>query len=55
MCRTTTCDQCGKTTWAGCGQHVDEVMKGVPTSERCTGHEPAEATKPSFFARLRGR
>lgn len=54
MCRAATCKKCGKTTWAGCGQHVDSVMRGVPRSDRCTGHEndPAE---PGFFARLFGR
>jgi len=54
MCRTTTCDQCGKTTWAGCGQHVDQVMKNVPAVQRCTGHEE-QAKKPGLFARLLGR
>jgi hypothetical protein len=24
MCRAATCKKCGKTTWAGCGQHVDQ-------------------------------
>ena len=28
--------QCGKTTWAGCGRHVDNVMKDVPQSRQCT-------------------
>ena len=26
MCRQAKCRVCGKTTWAGCGQHVDQVM-----------------------------
>jgi hypothetical protein len=36
MCRAVSCKQCGKTTWAGCGQHVDQVMAGVPKQQRCT-------------------
>jgi hypothetical protein len=36
MCRPATCRQCGKTTWAGCGQHVDQVMSGVPRAQQCT-------------------
>ncbi|MFI7588609.1 hypothetical protein ACIB24_16180 [Spongisporangium articulatum] len=36
MCRAVTCRRCGKTTWAGCGQHVDAVMRNVPASQRCT-------------------
>ncbi|WP_336644817.1 hypothetical protein [Microbacterium sp. USHLN186] len=39
MCRAVTCRTCGKTTWAGCGQHVDSVMAGVPSNRRCRGHE----------------
>ncbi|TFC44390.1 hypothetical protein E3T26_12305 [Cryobacterium sp. TMT1-21] len=51
MCRAVTCKKCGKTTWAGCGQHVDQVMRGVPGAERCRGHENDAPTK-GFFARL---
>ncbi|VEG27889.1 hypothetical protein [Actinomyces howellii] len=36
MCRAVTCTTCGKTTWAGCGQHAEEVMAAVPVPERCT-------------------
>ena len=39
MCRRITCKTCGKATYSGCGQHVDEVLAGVPASARCTGHE----------------
>ena len=38
MCRAVTCKKCSKTTWAGCGQHVDQVMAGVPSAQRCKGH-----------------
>ena len=38
MCRAVTCKKCGKTTWAGCGQHVKQVMAGVPAAQRCPGH-----------------
>ena len=56
MCRPTTCKTCGKTTWAGCGQHVDQVMAGVPRADRCPGHddEPGQAGG-SFLGRLFGR
>ena len=36
MCYPEKCPYCGKTGWAGCGQHVDEVMRSVPASQRCT-------------------
>lgn len=55
MCRAVTCKKCGKMTWAGCGQHVDQVLRGVPSSERCRGHEQEGSTGKSFFARLFGR
>jgi hypothetical protein len=38
MCQPTTCRQCGKTTWAGCGEHVAEARAMVPVEEWC-GHE----------------
>ena len=31
MCRPVKCKTCGKTTWAGCGQHVDQVKASVGT------------------------
>lgn len=42
MCRAVTCKQCGRTTWAGCGMHVDQVLAGVPQAQRCQGHSQAE-------------
>lgn len=53
MCSAVTCRKCGKTTWSGCGQHVDQVMRGVPVSQRCAGHEGEKSD--GFFARLFGR
>lgn len=53
MCRQVSCKKCGKTTWAGCGQHVDSVMRGVPARDRCQGHENEPST--GFFGRLFGR
>jgi hypothetical protein len=35
MCRPATCRTCGKASWAGCGQHVDQVLRGVPKNQRC--------------------
>ncbi|GLU90014.1 MULTISPECIES: hypothetical protein [Agromyces] len=37
MCSPITCQQCGKTTWSGCGQHIDEVQRGVPADRWCDG------------------
>ncbi|MFE9094368.1 hypothetical protein [Streptomyces sp. NPDC007264] len=35
MCQRTVCRTCGKYTYSGCGQHVDQVLAGVPASQRC--------------------
>ncbi|TFK36665.1 hypothetical protein BDQ12DRAFT_236509 [Crucibulum laeve] len=35
-CRQVKCEKCGKTTWAGCGQHVDAVMQNVKEEDKCT-------------------
>lgn len=59
MCRPVTCNVCGKTTWAGCGMHVDQVMASVPKGDRCKGNHTAEeiraAKGPSLVSRLFGR
>ncbi len=54
MCRQVTCKTCGKTTWAGCGQHVRQVMAGVPKSQQCQGHAAAPS-EGGWFSRLLGR
>lgn len=51
MCRAVASKQCGKTTWAGCGQHIDAVKATVPSDQWCGGHEE----QPGFFARMLGR
>jgi hypothetical protein len=46
MCRPVRCRTCAKTTWAGCGQHVNQVRASVAASDWCPGHsrdENAEA------------
>ena len=59
MCRAATCRTCGKTTWAGCGQHVQAVRKTVPASQWCNGtHSQAQldaAQRGGFFSRLFGK
>lgn len=59
MCRPANCPACDKTTWAGCGQHVSDVMRHVPRNQRCTcTPEQRAAARPSFgksVARMFGR
>lgn len=35
MCKKITCDKCGKPTWQGCGQHIEDALKDVPVAQRC--------------------
>jgi hypothetical protein len=59
MCRPVNCKVCGKTTWAGCGQHIAAVKASVPRGQWCDGKHSAEelaAAKPANpFAKLFGR
>lgn len=54
MCRAVTCTTCGKTTWAGCGQHIDDVKRTVPAAQWCPGHDTSasEPVRSGFFTRL---
>ncbi len=56
MCRPVTCKTCGKTTWAGCGQHVAQVRATVPAHDWCPGgHPKAERTGGGWWGKLLGR
>jgi len=60
MCRPVTCRVCGKTTWAGCGQHIAQVKASVPKGQWCDGrHTPQEIeaanSNRGIFARLLNR
>lgn len=58
MCRPVNCRVCKKTTWAGCGQHVQQVRRSVPAGTWCGGsHTSAEiaaarAARGGLFTRL---
>ena len=36
MCSKEKCGRCGKWTWSGCGEHIDEALAGVPKEQICT-------------------
>lgn len=55
MCRAVSCRVCGKTTWAGCGQHVDQVKRQVPAGQWCNGHADQQKSGSGLFGRLLGR
>ena len=35
MCSRVTCPTCSRPTFAGCGNHVEQVLGDVPASKRC--------------------
>ena len=57
MCRPVPCPTCHKTTWSGCGQHIDQVKASVPDNQWCTcqGDGAGADKKPGLFAGLFGR
>ncbi len=50
MCQRVQCPKCGKPTWAGCGQHIEEALRGVPKDQRC-----ACPPEKSLLSKLFGR
>lgn len=54
MCSPATCAQCGKTTWTGCGNHIDQALAGVPKHQQCTC-ETTQQTGESILSRLFSR
>lgn len=57
MCSRVNCRKCGKVTYSGCGQHLDQVFAGVPKDKRCDcGSKPAATSdKPSLLGKIFGR
>lgn len=55
MCYPVRCRACGKTTWGGCGLHIESVKRLVPQEQWCDGHadrDPGPA-RASFIARIK--
>lgn len=57
MCSRVNCRKCGKVTYSGCGQHLDQVFAGVPKNQRCDcASKPAAAgEKQSMLGKIFGR
>ncbi len=59
MCSRTKCATCGKADWSGCGAHVEQVLRNVPTHRRCRCRQDGtRAQAPGLgdlFASLFGR
>ena len=35
MCFAVKCTKCNKTTWSGCGMHIESVKANVPAAQWC--------------------
>ncbi|MDX3246399.1 hypothetical protein [Streptomyces sp. ME18-1-4] len=57
MCQKATCRKCQKATYRGCGMHVDQVLAGVPQSQRCTCTKDSKDSAPAgnLWKRILGR
>lgn len=47
MCRRVTCEKCKRPTYAGCGMHVEQVLRDVPAAQRCRCREEKAAAAPT--------
>jgi hypothetical protein len=47
MCRRISCDSCGKPTFKGCGDHVEQVLAGIPLDDRCRCREAKAEPLPT--------
>lgn len=58
MCRRIQCSSCGKPTYAGCGRHIEQVLRDVEPDKRCQCRETRQpkTVKPlALLERLFGR
>ncbi len=55
MCSAITCRVCGKTTWTGCGSHIDAVRATVAPEDWCPGHTDEPARRRYWSIRAKGR
>jgi hypothetical protein len=55
MCRPVRCRTCGKTTWSGCGTHVDQVKARVSDAQWCPGHSDETTAPPPWIRRILGK
>ena len=55
MCHRVTCRTCHKATYRGCGMHVEQVLAGVPRSQRCSCDRAQKPPSGGLLAWLRRR
>ena len=50
MCQRVQCSQCNKPTYAGCGQHIEQVLGSVKPADRCHCREDKAKAKAAAAA-----
>lgn len=35
MCSPVICRKCGKWTWSGCGEHIEQALAGIKPDQLC--------------------
>lgn len=61
MCQRVTCNTCNRPTFAGCGMHIESVLRDVPKEQRCKCREEAQkgsqnsASSGGLLGKLFGR
>jgi hypothetical protein len=55
MCSKVSCRKCGKPTWSGCGQHIEEALYGIAEADRCKGHENDVPTEKKSKFKIFGK
>ena len=55
MCHRVTCRTCGKSSYAGCGMHIEEVLGDVPRDRRCRCREERAAASAAKKAQAAAR
>ena len=53
MCSKTTCRVCGKFTYTGCGEHVEQALFGIPQDQICQGHDSTDSATNLFSSIFR--
>ncbi len=53
MCFPIKCRVCGKTTWGGCGEHIDAVRTATAPDQWCPGHDEDRISNRAPAQRLR--
>jgi hypothetical protein len=55
MCKKVDCEKCGKPTWKGCGQPIEQALKEVPVDERSNVQRFTSIQRKLFMQKMNQR